>query len=529
MTIDIRTHAKDQGKSIQPYWNFCVGAGRANEGLRAGWLEQLVQAREHCGFSYCRFHGLYHDDMFVYREDAGQPVYNFQYIDELFDRMLEIGVRPFVELGFCPADLASNETTVFWWASHVSPPNNYARWAELVTRSVEHWRDRYGLEEIKQWYYEVWNEPNLPPFFSGTKSQYLELYKVTAAAVKSVDPDLRIGGPATSNFVPDARFAGETEDMSQHAVVLEASDLDALDWQPVWWEDFLKYCESERLPVDFLSSHPYPTDWALDAHGQTVKSTRGVGATPRDLRLLREMVDSSPYPDAEIHLTEWSSSPSARDFTHDYPQAATYVVKANLESIGQVDSMAYWAFTDVFEENGAGDHAFHGGFGLMNFRGIPKPTFHAYRLLNSLGDELLQQTDGAVVTRDSGTGRLSALLYHYPPEVSLSVPASFDTNRVAEATLATGNAVDYSLELDGMSPGAAVLIETLDADHGNAPGAWRGMGSPHSPTVAQIAELKQIAWATGRRIVRIDEAGRLDLPLKLQPWAVISVREIDPE
>jgi xylan 1,4-beta-xylosidase len=124
------------------------------------------------------------------------------------------------------------------------------------------------------------------------------------------------------------------------------------------------------------------------------------------------MVDASPHPNAGIHLTEWSSSPSPRDFTHDYPQAAAFVVRANVESIGLVDSLSYWTFTDVFEESGAGDAAFHGGFGMVTYRGVPKPTFHAYRFLNRLGEELLDRKPGAIATRHHSSGRLSALLYH---------------------------------------------------------------------------------------------------------------------
>jgi xylan 1,4-beta-xylosidase len=281
-----------------------VGAGRACEGLRAAWQEQLKTVVAKCGFRYLRFHGLFHDDMFVYRETNGRAIYNFQYVDELFDKMLEIGIRPFVEFGFCPGDLATEKGTVFWWKGHGSPPRDYLIWGELIRRTVLHWISRYGADEVRTWYFEVWNEPNLWPFFHGTKSQYFELYKVTAQAVKGVDARLRVGGPATSNFVPDARFDGEKEDISFHRLFRESADVDALEWRPVWVEKFLLFCQRENLPVDFVSVHPYPTDWALDDLGQTVKTTRGVGATPRDLALLRNLVDASPFALLDPRLAE---------------------------------------------------------------------------------------------------------------------------------------------------------------------------------------------------------------------------------
>jgi xylan 1,4-beta-xylosidase len=529
MTIEITADAAGSGEPLAHFWSTCVGAGRANEGLRAGWQEHLRTVVDACGFRYVRFHGLFHDDMFVYQERDGQPTYNFQYVNELFDRLLDAGIRPFVELGFCPGDLARQTGTVFWWKGNGAPPLNLDRWAELVERTVVNFVDRYGIEEVRRWYFEVWNEPNLRPFFAGTRSEYFSLYEVTARTVRKVDPRLPVGGPATSNFVPDGRFAGETENLAEHAVVVRSSEseLDTLDWQPVWLADFLEFCHTKGLPVDFVSCHPYPTDWALDEHGDGVHSTRGVDATRTDLARVRGIVDAGPYPDAEIHLTEWSSSPSSRDHTHDTLPAATFVVKANVESAGLVDSLSYWTFTDVFEENGAGDTSFHGGFGMINYQGIPKPTFHAYRLLNLLGDERIAQVPGAIVTRDKATGRLTVLAYHYPPEVGLSVPASVGGHEVADRTLATGATETLDVTLTGLRPSTTLLIETLDHEHGNALAAWRSMGAPEPLSRQQAAALRAAGAATDQRTVDTDESGRLRLRMPMQPWSVVLIRELE--
>lgn len=525
-SLRLTADAASPGKNLHHHWNVCVGAGRANEGLRADWQEQLAFAMDHCDFQYIRFHGLFHDDMFVYREVDGSAVYNFQYIDILFDRLLEMGIRPFVELGFCPGDIASEKGTVFWWKGNGSPPHDYAKWGELIRRTVEHWIARYGLEEVREWYFEVWNEPNLRPFFRGSKRQYFELYQVTVQVIKKIDPHLRVGGPSTSNFVPDARFDGETEDQTQHKIVLNAKDLDALDWQPVWMRDFLAYCEKESLPVDFISCHPYPTDWALDEHGQGAKLTRSIGATPKDLQTLRDLIDASHFPNAEIHLTEWSSSSSPRDFTHDFLQAATFVVKTNIESIGTVDSLSYWVFSDIFEESGAGDTPFHGGFGMINLQGIVKPTFHAYRFLSGLGDELLATSPCGVVTRDSDSGKLRGLAYHYPPEMPLSVPASFGTRDEARKTLALGRPEDLLIEISGLKPGAVFLMEILDHHDGNAMDAWDAMGSPETPDRAQTALLRQVSMETAKQSICADESGLLFVRQTLFPWTVLALREL---
>ncbi|GAA4421196.1 cellulase family glycosylhydrolase [Georgenia halophila] len=525
MTLTLDIDARTGGTPLAHHWNLCVGAGRAAEGLRADWQRHLAIAAADCGFRYVRFHGLFHDDMFVYRETEGRVTPTFHYVDLVVDPMLALGVKPFVELGFSPGALAREQGTVFWWRGHGSPPVDHDRWAALVRATIEHWIDRYGLDEVRTWYFEVWNEPNLAPFFRGTRTEYFELYRTTALAVKSVDGELRVGGPATSNFVPDGRFDGEAEDHAQHRAVLEADDLGALDWRPVWLEAFLEFCHDRSLPVDFVSCHPYPTDWALDEHGQGAKLTRPVEATPRDLRLVRRIVDDSQYPQAEIHLTEWSSSSSSRDHTHDYPQAAAYVVKANLESIGTVDSMSYWTFTDIFEEDGAGAEPFHGGFGMLNQHGIAKPTFHAYRMLGELGDELLAQEDGVVATRvrrdaDGEDVKVAAVAYHYPEEVTLSVPASFESRVVADDVLAAGSPRAVDLTFDGLTPGAMYRWEVLDPADGYVVETWRALGEPLNLSGDEARTLSEDGRRTRSRILTVGPDGRLHVEAVIGPWSI---------
>jgi xylan 1,4-beta-xylosidase len=523
--VTLKANSHDPGKPLVHFWSTIVGAGRANEGLRASWQEQLRLAASAAGFRYVRFHGLFHDDMFVYQEQDGKPIYNFQYIDDVYDRMLAAGVRPFVELSFSPADMATVKATTMWWKANGSPPKDYQKWAGLVNAFARHCIDRYGIDEVRTWYFEVWNEPNLHAFFDGTRTQYFELYKVTARALKQVDAQLRVGGPATSNFVPDARFDGEIED---HSLPIEAKsnvDLDSLSWHPVWVEQFLDFCHRNQLPVDFVSTHPYPTDFGVDAKGTGHSLVRSINSTREDLKKIREIVDRSPHPKAEIHLTEWNSSPWLNDYTHDSLPAATFIVKENLESAGLVDSLSYWTFTDVFEEGGGDPTIFHGGFGLINFQGIVKPAFHAYRLLNCLGDELLASSSVGVVTRDRKSRNLSALLYNYPSAMKTAPPT---TNSLAEADqmVASGEAQPVDIVLTGMPANASVLVETLDQSHGNAALAWEQMGRPEPPTREQTRILRQAAQETKKEALHADSSGKFVLHRNLPPWGVLLVRQM---
>lgn len=518
---------KQAGKPFSHYWSMGVCAGRANEGLRSGWQEQLQLVKKHCGFQYVRMHGLFHDDMFVYFEKPnGQAVYNWQYIDELYDRMLKQGIRPFVELSFFPKDIAAkNSKTQMWWKNNVSVDrNNFGKWHNLVQAFTQHVVDRYGVDEVRKWYFEVWNEPNLTGmggFFHGTKSDYFRLYKESATAIKSVDSLLKVGGPATSNFIADHRHDGEILDHSKSRFYSQ-EEINKQQWRGIWIEDFLKYCEKEQLPVDFISTHPYPTDYALDPEtGRSKDAIRYVYSLRDDINWLRKAIAESAYPNAELHLTEWSTSPNSRDCMHDALPPAAYIVKANLDCIGLSNSLMYWTFTDIFEEKGGGEEIFHGGFGMINFQGIVKPSFHAYRMLNQLGDEKLYYEDPLFVSRSSANGKITALAFNYPKEFEEKVPSSRDFNTYMQAS---AKQVDFTLT--GLKPGSVFEVEVLDYTHGNVYEVYKALGKPHSPSIAETEYMKQKAWDTLKETMVVNGQGELVFSRELPAWTCVLIREL---
>src|SRR5476651_2447256 len=381
----INIDANNVKQKLNNSFNFCVGAGRANEGLRADWQRQLQEVKKELGFRYIRFHGLLSDDMGVYREDkAGNAVYNWQYIDELYDFLLSIHVRPFVELGFMPNALASGKQTVFWWKGNITPPKDYAKWDALIKALVSHWTERYGAAEVKQWYFEVWNEPNLKNlFFSGDQREYFKLYKETANTIKSVSVDYKVGGPAT---------AGNA-----------------------WIPETIKFCVDNKVPIDFISTHTYGVkEGFLDETGEkgTIVS-KDKDAVWGDMKRSRAQIDASAMPKLELHYTEWSASYTPADPIHDSYHEAAYVLNKIKNAGPYVNSMSYWTFTDIFEEAGPRATPFHGGFGLMNYQDIKKPAYYAFRFLNQLGDKELANADGASIATKDDKGNMQLLLWDF--------------------------------------------------------------------------------------------------------------------
>lgn len=519
-------------------WSVCVGAGRANEALRADWQSHFREAVTTLGAQYVRFHGLFHDDMFVYRASNGggfgpptpldKPVYTFAYVDKVFDAILDTGARPFVELGFMPRELATQTETLFWWKAHCSPPNDMNAWVDLVTATVLHWIERYGLEEVRTWPFEVWNEPNLVPhFWTGTRTQYFELYEATARALKAIDPDLKVGGPSSSVFVPDSRYDGEYHDMSVEAATAEAPDPEVLPWKPVWIHELIAYCAERDLPIDFFSTHLYPTDYAFDTQGVGRSISRDRDATRKDLEEMRRIIAASPYPDADLHITEWSTSPSSRDRMHDTVFAATYITRAFLQAHVLADSISYWTFTDVFEEGGGGIGPFHGGFGFVNEQGIHKPTFHAMAMLHRLGDRIALQTEHGIITRTTDDA-IAAVFFNYPDSMgsrSVGDATSYEqTRRLA----GEGPARRISHSIAGLIPGDAYAVEILDQDHGNVAEAWHRLGEPLNLSRQQVADLKRIADDLSTSTLTVNDDGVLAIDITLAPWAVMSISRATP-
>ncbi len=198
MRIDARAAASE----FPHFWEQMFGSGRAILTLRESYRKDVRAVKEVTDFRYVRFHAILHDEVGVYNEDEhGNPVYNFSYVDEIYDGLLKNGVRPFVEISFMPKKLAFNPDALhpFWYKQNVSPPKSYGKWDGLITALARHLVERYGIEEVAQWYFEVWNEPNID-FWNGIPRErsYFELYDHTVRALKAVNPRIRVGGPSTA-------------------------------------------------------------------------------------------------------------------------------------------------------------------------------------------------------------------------------------------------------------------------------------------------------------------------------------------
>ena len=474
-----------QGK-LNTTFKTTVGAGRANEGLRADWQQQLAQIKHDAGFESIRMHGLLTDDMGVYRVDAqGKEHYNFQYIDVLFDYLLSINIKPFVELGFMPSAMASGDKTIFWWKGNVTPPASYDKWEKLIHALTAHLTERYGAKEVSTWYFEVWNEPNLKDFWAGSQADYFKLYSHAARAIKQVNPTYKVGGPATAGAA--------------------------------WIPEMIAYASTNKVPLDFVSTHTYGVNQGfLDEFGTTgTVLSKDKDSISADVLKNRKEIAASSMPNLELHYTEWSSSYTPADPTHDSYHQAAYILQ-KLKQVGSAaQSMSYWVFTDIFEEPGPRMEAFHGGFGLMNMQGIKKPAYFAYQFLNALAPTELKNTDTQSIATTDGKGNVDVLLWDF----TQTLPDGINNQAYFIKDLPAKDKGKVQLRVNGLKAGAYTLTTSrVGYRQNDAFTSYIDMGSPKQLTVSQVAALK--ATSTGKpaeqRKVQVAKDGSFSANLPLR-------------
>lgn len=463
-------------------WRHCFGQGRAAELLREDCVEHLARAHQALGFRFLRFHGLFHDEMTVVTRRAdGTLAFHWHQIDRIFDTLLRLGIRPFIELNPMPLALASGETTIFQWRMNVTPPRDYAEWAQLISAFTRHCVTRYGLTEVRGWYFEVWNEPNLPGFWTGTQADYWQLYRHAALAVKSIDPSLRIGGPATA--------------------------------QARWIPEFIAWCVESDTPVDFVSTHSYQQDELCFYPGRIDSPHAPSDYLLDQFKRVHAEVAASARPDLEIHWTEWNSLAASAQgvvsWTNSPSTDALYAGSAALHHATRADALcttqSWWIISDIFAEHGVSPLPFSHTYGLFTAHGLPKPSFHAFKWLARMTGERLSvnpspshPAHGLLLTRESDVVR--ALLWYHPP---------------IEA--ATG---EWSGELLHDLPTPALLTRAhLGPGHGSAYETWRDWSCPPNLTPAQEDALRHAAEPA--QSASLQPTGPSRVAFTLRPYEIL--------
>ncbi len=456
------------------FWEEMFGSGRAILSLRESYRQDLRETKQITDLKYVRFHAIFHDEVGVYDEDSEQhPIYNFSYVDQIYDGLLAAGVKPFIELSFMPTKLAATDIIQsFWYRPNVSPPKDFSKWDDLITAFTQHLIDRYGIDEVADWYFEVWNEPNID-FWGGDPKQttYWQLYDHTARAIKKVNSRLRVGGPATA--------------------------------QAAWVGVFLQHCAQDKVPVDFVSSHVYANDRSEDVFGVSEDIPRNKMVC-RAVKKVHDEIKASNMPNLPLIWSEFNASyknePAVTDSVYMGPWLADTIRQCD----GLTQMMSYWTFSDVFEEQGVVKTPFYGGFGLIAAGHVPKPAYDAVALLHKLGSQRIAlSSDSALLTRRDDGSLVLAVWNYAPPE---------DTGSPRTVTFRFSHT-----NTDRAS------IWRLDTAHGDFHTLYEKMGEPRYPTTRQLEQLR-VAAALNPPIEDKLRSNELILTIPAHGLALIEVK-----
>jgi xylan 1,4-beta-xylosidase len=471
-TITVTIGSREVIGTLPHIWEECVGSDRAAITLRESWRQDIDRARVELGIKRVRFHGILNDELGVLTKtmQRASGSANFRNVAEVYDGLVERQLSPFVELSFMPSELASGPQAFGFYKGNITPPTSYEAWGSFIKELGVFLVERYGLTKVSQWPIEVWNEPNLRHvFWNGTQQDYFQLYKSAAVALKSIDSSLKVGGPATA----------------------------ATEWIP----DFLAFCAQENAPVDFVSTHIYPGDSQSKLFGVGIKLPISE-VVPKAIKNARQQVRASTFSNLPLYVNEWSS---------DSPALIAHVLSKVLED---ADMMSHWTLSGTYEELGPLDFLIaEGGMGWAQMiRGIARPSYNTYRLLHALGEQRLASEGPALASRRSN-GSLAALVWNLA-EVSQAggIPGANAKRDVS------GSIKNVVVTISEMHPGQLLHVRYVDQDRGSPLRAFREMGSPRLPTLAQIAALRRAADISAPDIVRLDM--RRSISLQLPPEGV---------
>lgn len=477
---------------VDRFFDLSVGSDYPGTLIRDDSQAQLRVVSNELGFRYLRFHGIFHDVLGTVRIENGKTVYNWTKIDELYDDLLARHIKPFVELGFTPEALATSQNSIFYWHGNTSHPRPDG-WRDLMDAFIRHIEARYGKDEVRSWFFEVWNEPNLSGFWEGgDQKAYFELYDLTAKTIKAIDPSLRVGGPATAGAA--------------------------------WVPEFLAHVKQSGAQVDFVSTHTYGVQGGfLDEEGKSdTKLDPSPDAIVGDVRRVRQQILESPFPGLPLYFSEWSTSYTPRDSVHDSYISAPYILAKLNACKGLAQGMSYWTYTDLFEEPGPPTAPFQGGFGLMNPEGIRKPAYFAYKYLHALQGKSIPTGDSEAML-STADGNFSGVVWDFEQPDQKVSNRSFFTKIIPSHP-----AAPIRMQVTHLLPNAAYRLEIHRTGfHVNdAYSAYLEMGSPKELTAAQVAHLNKLTSDVPEtdKVVRSSAGGTVGITVPMNSNDIVLVK-----
>ncbi|MDF2859272.1 MAG: beta,4-xylosidase with transcriptional regulator of AraC/XylS family, partial [Neobacillus sp.] len=460
---------QDKASQIVHFWKKLTTIGRAYDCLRSDLQQQIAMAARELNFQYIRFHGIFSDEMRIIAVNSDRSIsYCWQYMDTFLDFLQEVRIRPFFDLTFMPSALKSKDVSIFWYKGNISAPRDIKAWLDLVRNFVRHCINRYGIDEVRLWYFEIWNEPDF--MWAGTKEEYFIFLQETIQALLEIDGELRVAGPS---ILQNSKFSSMTI------------------------SEIVDFINEKKIKMPYFTYHIYgENDFYLNNKDGMIPLLGGLDFVKECIDSYSSEIKKLKYPVKEIHITEFNISAVRKNYLLDTMFPACYIINSALRNLGKLDSLGFWTLSDIFEENDQLSPPFGGGFGMITTEGIKKPSYYAYFFLNMLGDELLELTDDMVITRRGGSIQILAYNYLFYDKLFLSGDRSSLSFEHRYDVFEDKPPLNISFQLSGLSGKYRETRYTLDRDHGSAFDLYQKMGSPDNLTISDTKYLEYAARPT---------------------------------
>lgn len=368
-----------------------LSLGRAYACLRSEIQEQIKTIKKDYNFDYLRIRDIFSDDLYIYYEkENNESLYSWASLDNVFDFILSIGAKPFPEIGYMPSQLASKKQYANWqYRPNVSHPKSLSKWKELITTFLLHYIDRYGLEELRSWYFDFWTGPDLKihdPYWNENMEAFFRFYQVTYEAFHEVDPELRLGSP---NF----------------------SSIDGFPW----YDAFLQFCNENDMKPAYISAHLYgceghfSKDLKRNANNYSITDQL---LLQKQVETIQQIMDKHGFHFTDIIVSDWNLTFLPTDLVRDTCYMGPYICHTINKTMFQVKGLSFWSLSDNYEDFFPDSRLFQGGAGLMDFHSLKKAAYNALSLVGMLGSQLFSRGDNYIFTKEGGEYQL--LLYNLP-------------------------------------------------------------------------------------------------------------------
>ena len=476
-------------------WNKIVNMGNISSILNYDVQNQILMMQKELGFSYVRIYNIFTKDM--YRENAiGNNKYNFSRIDRALDFLVEHNLKPYIELAFKPTDVnytlnsaVENHDTEIIFRDRES-------YTEVMNEFASHIANRYGIDEIESWYFELWKDDRLN--MQEPNGRYFRCFEVGYQCLKNISPKIKVGG---------AGFA--------------------LGYEVYKYDTLIQNWKMREIKPDFITIYSYSYLLFRQDGMYFGKRSLDNSFVKHQLDMFKDALKAENFECPELHVTEWNYTISNRNLINDSCAHGAYVMKTCIESIGEADMMGYWHGSDLHTEFYDADSALYGDNGLLTRDGIKKPSYYAFRFLNNLKSGLLGKTDNAIITTD-GRG-IFTIACHNCKKFSYRYTLKDEKDIQVEdidGLYEDNEAVNLKFEIQNVKNGNyTISFFYVNENSGSVQNIWKDMGCVGNFSKDEIDYIGRCANPKEdmRRITVNDNVLRIDTRLKAHEIRLIVV------